>query len=150
MGRRPAWGHTCTFVPVVFVWLDISLVIHNPIWSERFSQPSIHWINIHWIPTRFQALSWALGIQWATNPESHGLHPHGVYLLIEEPEDTYNTQTIMSGGDKMKCYEERGLGIFYLPSTQRQFYSWTYPLASEAIHLHEYHWSPMKHMDWYD
>lgn len=65
---------------------------------------------------------------------------------MEEPEDTFNTHTIISGGDKMKCYEDRGLSIFYLPSTQRRFYSWTYPLASKAIHLHECHWSAMKHM----
>lgn len=65
---------------------------------------------------------------------------------MEEPEYAYNTQTIMSGGDKMKCYEDTGLSIFYLPLTQRRFYSWTYPLASKAIRLHEYHRYPMKHM----
>lgn len=74
-----------------------------------------------------QVLFWALWIPWlAVSPESQGLCPHGVYFVVEEPEDTYKTYTVTPGSDKVVYYRERGLSIFSLAGPQRQFYFWTY------------------------
>lgn len=54
----------CVHVCVQCVWLDISLVIHDPHWSERFIPPSIHWINNPLCARHFLGTVEAVGSSW--------------------------------------------------------------------------------------